>query len=1072
MGRLHFDDKGRFVVEDYNRSRTFASFLPGIAGLNGIPMWVFYVNRGQAIASFGIENKDGCIMEFLPADKSYQATPYKGFRTFIKWAENGRIELVEPFSGARGARETMYIKPDELELNCSIDEKGVDVRVSYFTMPGESFAALVRKVVIRNTSPTGRVFEILDGMPAIIPHGIDYATYKTLGYTLKSWMEVFNLENCIPFCKVRVSIADSAEVTEITGGHFYMSFLAGSGGRIIKPIVDVDLIFGENTSLSYPDRFMECGAIELSQKRQVSVNKVPCSFTAVERELAPGGEVTIYSMIGHVDDIRRINDNAATYADAAFIERKREESAALIQSLTDMVKCKTSSGIFDAYARQCWLDNVLRGGYPLILGGEKDPKVYHVFSRKHGDLERDYNFFSLSPEFYSQGNGNYRDTNQNRRNDCWFFPATGDFNIRMFMSLIQLDGYNPLVVKGCTFRIRDEGISVVARFFDESVREDVSEFFKKSYTPGQLVKFIRDNGITSEHETGLILNEALSYSAQNIEADFGEGYWSDHWTYNMDLIESYLAIFPEKKHSLLFDRKNYFYYDSYAFVAPRKEKHVLAGGRVRQYNAVVEDEQKKAFIEKRGELHSWVRTEDGTGSIYRTTLYEKLLCLALVKFATLDPLGMGIEMEAGKPGWDDSLNGLPGLFGSGMPESFELKRLIRFLLEVGEPGETVVELPEEICDLLFKAEALVESYYNDPSENRDFTFWDNLCSVREDYREKVRYGLSGRMAAIEIGKVGEALRSFLKKLDSGIEKALAFGGGLPPTYFAYEALDYKPLDDGKNCPDSAGRDENVRVLSFKPRMVNYFLEGAVKYLRVLDDRNTAKALFGKIRNSGIYDRKLKMYKICASMADEPFETGRVKAFTPGWLENESIFTHMEYKYILELLKAGLYDEFFEDMENVLIPFMDPEVYGRSTIENSSFIASSANPDESVHGRGFVARLSGSTAEFLSMWIIMMVGKAPFSAADGTLCLELSPILPGRMFDEGNEVSFRFLGSCDVTYVNPSRKDTFGENRARIERMEITMKDGEVLSIRGSRISSPYAERIRNGEGKSIKCYMV
>ena len=84
--------------------------------------------------------------------------------------------------------------------------------------------------------------------------------------------------------------------------------------------------------------------------------------------------------------------------------------------------------------------------------------------------------------------------------------------------------------------------------------------------------------------------------------------------------------------------------------------------------------------------------------------------------------------------------------------------------------------------------------------------------------------------------------------------------------------------------------------------------------------------------------------------------------------------HMTYKYLLSLLKAGLYDEFFSEIKTSLIPFLDPAVYGRSTLENSSFIASSVNPDPHVHGRGFVARLSGSTAEFLSMWITMMAGK--------------------------------------------------------------------------------------------------
>lgn len=51
----------------------------------------------------------------------------------------------------------------------------------------------------------------------------------------------------------------------------------------------------------------------------------------------------------------------------------------------------------------------------------------------------------------------------------------------------------------------------------------------------------------------------------------------------------------------------------------------------------------------------------------------------MIKFATLDPLGMGVEMDGGKPGWNDAMNGLPGLLGSGTPETFELLRLLRFL---------------------------------------------------------------------------------------------------------------------------------------------------------------------------------------------------------------------------------------------------------------------------------------------------------------------------------------------------------------------------------------------------------
>ena len=75
---------GRFVIRDYNRKKPFSNFLPGIAGLYGIPMWVFYVNRGQGIASFGTKNKDNAILEFFPANKAYQNVTTLGFRTFLK----------------------------------------------------------------------------------------------------------------------------------------------------------------------------------------------------------------------------------------------------------------------------------------------------------------------------------------------------------------------------------------------------------------------------------------------------------------------------------------------------------------------------------------------------------------------------------------------------------------------------------------------------------------------------------------------------------------------------------------------------------------------------------------------------------------------------------------------------------------------------------------------------------------------------------------------------------------------------------------------------------------------------
>ena len=47
-----------FTLERYSEKPTFSSFLPGIAGEAGIPAWCYYNNRGQAVCSFGVSDKD------------------------------------------------------------------------------------------------------------------------------------------------------------------------------------------------------------------------------------------------------------------------------------------------------------------------------------------------------------------------------------------------------------------------------------------------------------------------------------------------------------------------------------------------------------------------------------------------------------------------------------------------------------------------------------------------------------------------------------------------------------------------------------------------------------------------------------------------------------------------------------------------------------------------------------------------------------------------------------------------------------------------------------------------------
>jgi hypothetical protein len=139
----------------------------------------------------------------------------------------------------------------------------------------------------------------------------------------------------------------------------------------------------------------------------------------------------------------------------------------LIEELTTSVETNTANPLFNGAVKQMFLDNSLRGGLPTILGAvegdlnyDEDPKVkvYHTFSRIHGDLERDYNAFLIDPTYYSQGPGNYRDVAQNRRNDVSFTPRVGSFDIQMFLSYIQADGYEPLTVEAVTYNMDDKTV--------------------------------------------------------------------------------------------------------------------------------------------------------------------------------------------------------------------------------------------------------------------------------------------------------------------------------------------------------------------------------------------------------------------------------------------------------------------------------------------------------------------------------------------------------------------------------------------------------------------------------------
>lgn len=1019
-----FDSENRFLMEDYQNKPTFSSFLPGLAGPMGVPVWCYYNNRGQAVCSFGVQDKDHAIMEFASAHAAYQNVSRTGFRTFLK--VNG--EYGELFT----ERCDMHIGMSELEIACR--QSGLQASAVYFGVPGERTASLARSLTITNVSDRTMELEILDGMSALVPYGVNEGFLKNMSNLTKAWMQAEDADVGRAYFRVRASLEDGAIVREVKGGNFCLGW--SEDGTLLSPIVQPEVVFGQDTSLSIARGFRGGSLSQLPKSPRTASNLFPCCFLPRQKTLQPGESLCIYSLYGQAECKEQVQHLSRRIQPSLWFPKKRQEALSLVQSLCAPIACKTADPVFDAYCRQTYLDNLLRGGTPTFFRYQEKAKPFYLYSRKHGDPEREYNYFSLGREYFAQGNGNYRDVNQNRRCDVLFAPEIGAENIHTFFDLIQTDGYNPLVITPSTFRLSEDAKADILAEYPQA-----AEILSGEFTPGTVAMAAEDWGMPPQ-ETRNFTARVICAADSEPNADFGEGYWCDHWTYNLDLIESYLAVYPEQKGALLFEDARYRWYETRCLVNPRAKRYCITENGLRQYHALEESAKEVT--------HKWMQTADGQDA--RSTLMEKLILLCTIKTATLDAAGMGVEMEGGRPGWYDALNGMPGLLGSSMAESCELARLLAFTADALEHREGSIALFEEISQLLSSVSGILAA------EEDPFLRWYQVNRVKEAYREATREGYQGSRQLVCCGELADSLREMEEIVLSGIRKAEAMNGGLIPTYFTFEAEEYTDTAQGPM----------PTVLA--PKALPLFLEGPVRQFKLALGEKEKTALAQKVRQSGLYDRKLHMYKVNESLSEVSYEAGRAKAFTPGWLENESIWLHMEYKYLLELLKNGLFDQFAEAFHDAAVPFQDPKVYGRSPLENSSFIASSANPDPNVHGRGFVSRLSGSTAELIHMWQLMFFGSHPFYLEEEELRLAFTPYIPEYLMPEDGIVETTFLGHIPVVYFAKGLSALVPGKTVPVS-YSLAQKDGTVKTVTASVLTEEDALAVRSGDVLRIEVTM-
>jgi hypothetical protein len=1076
-------ETSHFTVDGYPSAPAFSSFLPGIAGKWGIPIWCFYVNRGQAVSSFGVHDKDHQILEFQSFNQACMRVEREGFRTFLR-LEGGRIH--EPFrrTGDPRVEQTMQIAPAELRLREKNSALGLEIEVIYFGLPNLRVAGLVRIVRLKNLKKKPQRIEWVDGLPRILPHGLDQQRIKGIPRHVEGMMGVLERSGAALY-RLKQSAEDSERVGTLEGGHFYLRV-----GRTDPHglIVDPEVVFGEPFAYDDPASFASGGLRGLLRATQYWENKTPSAFSAQSSTLAAGASAELVTIIGHAERDRDLDALITRARHPSFLDDKREENRRTIEEIADHAFTVSSSPELDSYSRQDFLDNVIRGGMPLTLQCKDGKSAVYVYCRQNGDLERDYHHFVLEPTYLSQGTGHYRSVLQNRRTDAWFFPETEDANLRTFMGLIQLDGYNPLEVRGISYRLTDHQQAQAwaeRRIPAARDREPLLAWMTEGFTPGELVMRLEDLGIEPERRMAT-LDELLLFCEEQEVGALHEGFWVDHWHYNIDLLEVLLMVHPDRLDELLLGRANYGYFDNPDIVLPRSERSCELGGKIRAYGSVLRSGEKLEQIARRSSRRHAVRTAYGEGEIFRTTLLVKLLTILVNRLATLDAEGTGIEMEAGKPGWNDSMNGLPGLFGSGLSETLELARAIELvagcLARLKAARTRTVAVYEELLELMQGLGPEMEQLIGSRSRRASLTYWERSNTLKEAYRARTKLGVSGRELRVPLREVAAFLKTakaMLDRLFTGKNRdKLLSKGGVPYTYFVNDVTDHEPTGSTNQLGHPT-----LNPLQFEQRPVKLFLEGPVHWIK--HRRAEARSVYDAVARSPLFDRKLKMYKNCENMRGESPELGRaVGAYPRGWIENESIYLHMEYKYLLEILRAGLCDEFWKDARRALIPFMDPAIYGRSTLEGASFIVSSAYADPALHGRAFQPRLSGITCEYLQIWILAVAGEKPLRLdRNGRLELALEPRLPGWLFTSeptrrayfdprdgwteltipASAFAFKLFGHTLVVYENKGRKDTYGRGGARPRAYLLAYRNGRSVRVNAGSVAAAHARAVRSGE---------
>jgi len=247
------------------------------------------------------------------------------------------------------------------------------------------------------------------------------------------------------------------------------------------------------------------------------------------------------------------------------------------------------------------------------------------------------------------------------------------------------------------------------------------------------------------------------------------------------------------------------------------------------------------------------------------------------------------------------------MLGSGMPETYELLLLLKYIKKVVETYQRPLVVPTELYNMTKIVNEALDTLddfgYEDPEvlpvdvPMPLFEYWDVVAAARESYNNNVQYYFSGKTTTLKAKTVSAWIDRWIGEIEKGITRSFKFAtkghgddgtSGVPATFFAYDVTKWEKND---NTNDKGLPCVNARAM--KVRKFPLFLEGPVRYMKIIqDDKEKMKDMYDRVLKTGLRDTKLNMYFLSASLKGQSYDMGRQVSFAPGWLENQSIWMHM------------------------------------------------------------------------------------------------------------------------------------------------------------------------------------